>query len=537
MKRENDNHAEEEREEEEGEEEDKEDEEEEHHRKKKRKNDDVDEKNERIFDCSILMPVRNAGEWLDLAVMSILSQDCVCCEFIAVDDCSTDGSFERLIEIKKAYDDDGGGEDYEEDGSRNTIPFSSELGIGRTLNGVGVSEEEDGLVDCSVVERNVREDVNGVCGDAKRLVRKFAKFGHEMRVVKLERDEKARSGQGLALNKALNLARGEFIGEMEADDARPRDCFRKLCEALRKDSSLDAVFSKIALVGEIPGNENIGWAGMKRFETWQNSLMSSNEMANGRYLEIPAMRASGLYRRTFLEEKMNLNSKGESLRVYEDLWLINDKIIDCADAKMVPSTYHSEPHMFWPVDSSFFHRAFNAKMNCLKIPEQMYWWRQYKTQSTKVHDRCSLKQLRAAKVHYLLKKDGPLGYDALFKSSSSTTEDGNDGADNDDEEPKKLIIRVFGRGETLNSYVDDIAREIALNDDDDVDDNKNKLAIVVEKRDEMPGLPKRKRSKEVLGKNVKLARLFAFGMQKARSKILRVMQSDFDSGRLDWFVA
>jgi hypothetical protein len=54
----------------------------------------------------------------------------------------------------------------------------------------------------------------------------------------------------------------------------------------------------------------------------------------------------------------------------------------------------------------------------------------------------------------------------------------------------------------------------------------------------MPGLPKRKRSKENgLDKNTKLCRLFAFGMQKAREKILRVMRDDFDTGGLDWFVA
>jgi len=53
----------------------------------------------------------------------------------------------------------------------------------------------------------------------------------------------------------------------------------------------------------------------------------------------------------------------------------------------------------------------------------------------------------------------------------------------------------------------------------------------------MPGLPKRKRLKENLDENTKLARLFAFGMAKARAKVLRVMRDDFDAGGLDWFVA
>ncbi len=118
---------------------------------------------------------------------------------------------------------------------------------------------------------------------------------------------------------------------------------------------------------------------------------------------------------------------------------------------------------------------------------------------------------------------------------------------------------MFGRGETLNGYVDDINREIEIiqakekkkralenpaaaaaateTADASKEAYRPKLIYVVEKRDEMPGLPKRKRLKENLDENIKLARLFAFGMAKARAKVLRVMRDDFDAGGLDWFVA
>jgi len=280
---------------------------------------------------------------------------------------------------------------------------------------------------------------------------------------------------------------------------------------------------------------------------------------------------------------MNLNKEGEEgIRIYDDLWRIGDEVVDFAvsEEQRTCSSLKRNPNHWWPVDVSFLHRAFNSGMRCHKVERPMYWWRQYAKQSTKVHDRCSLERLRAAKVHYMLKEDGPLGFAALFTADGDTDAEVRDvdaladstepdssaakikNSPRGSKEQKKLIIRVFGRGETLNAYVADINREIELirakeeeehyarqkktlsattttitTTDEDDDTYQPKLLYVVEKRDEMPGLPKRKRSKENLDKNTKLCRLFAFGMQKAREKILRVMRDDFDLGGLDWFVA
>ena len=43
-----------------------------------------------------------------------------------------------------------------------------------------------------------------------------------------------------------------------------------------------------------------------------------------------------------------------------------------------------------------------AGLTAGKVPEPLYLWRQYPSQSTRTHLRCSLEQLRACKVHYLL---------------------------------------------------------------------------------------------------------------------------------------
>lgn len=540
--------------------------------------DDSDDKGQ--FDMSVLLPVHNALPHLTSCLLCLFAQEKVRLEIVIVDDSSTDGSFERIGACKRAY------EKLEE----------GEGGEWKLTEDEKEEEEEDvedGDFYANRVEIKMREEFaqleeeRGNDDMYERIVRKYCKGKrHKIILRKLERSKEVRSGQGLALNLAYSLSTCEYVAEMEADDMRPQRCFYELLNALKSREDLDATFSQISLIGDLPSSNapQEGWIGMERFRRWQNSLTcGTTEMAPGRYIEIPAMRASGCYRRSFLEKKMNLNKEGEGgIRIYDDLWRIGDEVVDFAvsEEQRTCSSLKRNPNHWWPVDVSFLHRAFNSGMRCHKVERPMYWWRQYAKQSTKVHDRCSLERLRAAKVHYMLKEDGPLGFAALFTADGDTDAEVRDvdalanssepdssaakikNSPRGSKEQKKLIIRVFGRGETLNAYVADINREIELirakekeehyarhkkpldatatitTTDEDDDTYQPKLLYVVEKRDEMPGLPKRKRSKENgLDKNTKLCRLFAFGMQKAREKILRVMRDDFDTGGLDWFVA
>lgn len=541
--------------------------------------DDSDDKGQ--FDVSVLLPVHNALPHLTSCLLCLFAQEKVRLEIVIVDDSSTDGSFERIGACKRAY------EKLEE----------GEGGEWKLTEDEKEEEEEDvedGDFYANRVEIKMREEFaqleeeeRGNDDMYERIVRKYCKGKrHKIILRKLERSKEVRSGQGLALNLAYSLSTCEYVAEMEADDMRPQRCFYELLNALKSREDLDATFSQISLIGDLPSSNapQEGWIGMERFRRWQNSLTcGTTEMAPGRYIEIPAMRASGCYRRSFLEKKMNLNKEGEGgIRIYDDLWRIGDEVVDFAvsEEQRTCSSLKRNPNHWWPVDVSFLHRAFNSGMRCHKVERPMYWWRQYAKQSTKVHDRCSLERLRAAKVHYMLKEDGPLGFAALFTADGDTDAEVRDvdalanssepdssaakikNSPRGSKEQKKLIIRVFGRGETLNAYVADINREIELirakekeehyarhkkpldatatitTTDEDDDTYQPKLLYVVEKRDEMPGLPKRKRSKENgLDKNTKLCRLFAFGMQKAREKILRVMRDDFDTGGLDWFVA
>ena len=547
--------------------------------------DDDDDDDDGQFDLSVLLPVHNALPHLTSCLVCLFAQEKVKLEIVIVDDSSTDGSFERIGLCKRAYEKLKEGEGGEWKLTENEKEEEEDVG------NEGLCDFYANKVECNLREEFAQlEEEKGNDGNEdmyERIVRKYCKGKrHKIILRKLERSKELRSGQGIALNLAYSLSTCEYVAEMEADDMRPQRCFYELLNALKSREDLDATFSQISLIGDLPSSNapQEGWIGMERFRRWQNSLTcGTTEMAPGRYIEIPAMRASGCYRRSFLEKKMNLNKEGEeSIRIYDDLWRIGDEVVDFAvsEEQRTCSSLKRNPNHWWPVDVSFLHRAFNSGMRCHKIGRPMYWWRQYAKQSTKVHDRCSLERLRAAKVHYMLKEDGPLGFAALFTADGDTNAEVRDvdaladstepdssaakikNSPRGSKEQKKLIIRVFGRGETLNAYVADINREIELirakeeeehyarqkktlsattttitTTDEDDDTYQPKLLYVVEKRDEMPGLPKRKRSKENLDKNTKLCRLFAFGMQKAREKILRVMRDDFDLGGLDWFVA
>ena len=547
--------------------------------------DDDDDDDDGQFDLSVLLPVHNALPHLTSCLVCLFAQEKVKLEIVIVDDSSTDGSFERIGLCKRAYEKLKEGEGGEWKLTENEKEEEEDVG------NEGLCDFYANKVECNLREEFAQlEEEKGNDGNEdmyERIVRKYCKGKrHKIILRKLERSKELRSGQGIALNLAYSLSTCEYVAEMEADDMRPQRCFYELLNALKSREDLDATFSQISLIGDLPSSNapQEGWIGMERFRRWQNSLTcGTTEMAPGRYIEIPAMRASGCYRRSFLEKKMNLNKEGEeSIRIYDDLWRIGDEVVDFAvsEEQRTCSSLKRNPNHWWPVDVSFLHRAFNSGMRCHKIERPMYWWRQYAKQSTKVHDRCSLERLRAAKVHYMLKEDGPLGFAALFTADGDTDAEVRDvdaladstepdssaakikNSPRGSKEQKKLIIRVFGRGVTLNAYVADINREIELirakekeehyarqkkplsattttitTTEEDDDTYQPKLLYVVEKRDEMPGLPKRKRSKENLDKNTKLCRLFAFGMQKAREKILRVMRDDFDLGGLDWFVA
>lgn len=362
-------------------------------------------------EVSVLMPCRNAMPWLALAVGSVLLQRSVRLELIAVDDSSVDGSGEFLDELAALLEEGRVGDGSDTDAAAaSAAQRAVEAAIARAERGETPETDWDrtqweACDECKVLTAHGlaaawrAQRAAGVV-DTRLVVRRVRAFGP--------------SGQGRALNAALHAARAPLVGEMESDDVRPLNTYAVLCEELLEGGSeLDGVASCVGLCG---------WEreGMQRYARWQNGLVTNEEMERGRWLEIPAMRASGLYRAGALRSV---------LCGYRDLWEmdadVNDReerdargnessglkrrrvVVDCAVPEGVDAYAAAAarpPEGWWPVDSDFWMRWFAAGLRIRKVTQELYLWRQYPAQSTRTHSRCSLERLRACKAYHLMQQ-------------------------------------------------------------------------------------------------------------------------------------
>jgi len=178
---------------------------------------------------------------------------------------------------------------------------------------------------------------------------------------------------GAALDVGLSAAAAAgapLLAHMEADDRCLQDRLARLAAALKRDPFLCAVTSRAGQFGAVT-------PGMRRYLAWQNSLLSHAELARERFVEIPALHQTGLYR-----------------------------------VEAVQAIGGYAPRGPWPVDIDFWlrwfeHDALVAPLKVAKLPRVFYRWRQHVRQATRSHGGNAaagphgLDALRAAKAHYL----------------------------------------------------------------------------------------------------------------------------------------
>ena len=388
---------------------------------------------------SVLMPCRNAMPWLPDCVASILAQEGLesdgGLELIVVDDSSTDGSREWLRGLAVALAEADAGASTSDARPQPADARSDERGAPHRRRASSppverVEEAESASMEGSIPFPPDRLETWEKEKFAPLRVAEVARRrapGNALRGLAVEAF--GPSGQGLALNLAYRHARAPLIGEMESDDLRPPRCFFELKRALEANKEWDGTTSCVRL---------IGWdrPGMKRWIEWQNAQMSPAEMANGRFLEIPALRGSGLFRRSAMErvaaeddddERRRGREEGDGenakrgddeketppgpARPYRDLWLVDGRVRDCAheaDPDYARGSRKTRrPAGWWPVDADFWQRWFAKGLVAGKVAPALYFWRQYPAQSTRTHERCSLERLRKCKAHFLVAKGGP----------------------------------------------------------------------------------------------------------------------------------
>jgi len=174
-------------------------------------------------------------------------------------------------------------------------------------------------------------------------------------------------GAARALDRALAAANAPWIGQMEADDRCAPDRFERLLAALRARPGWQGVTSRAAAFGA-------GGEGMRRYVAWQNSLLEPDEMARARFIEIPALHQTGIYRRTALQAIGGFAGRS-------------------AEGG-------------WPPDIDFWMRWFERGLAAGKVARVLYRWRQHARQATRTSPLHRLEALRRCKAHYFARGPG-----------------------------------------------------------------------------------------------------------------------------------
>jgi hypothetical protein len=192
---------------------------------------------------------------------------------------------------------------------------------------------------------------------------------HDRRVLVLDGPGR---GVGAALDLALAAAEASLVAHMEADDRCAPDRLARLAAALESDATLAGVTCRVAQFGART-------AGMRRYLDWQNGLLTHEELAAERFVEIPALHQTGLYRAAALRALGGYSPRGD-----------------------------------WPADIDVWLRWFEhdelvAPLRVAKLPRVLYRWRQHAAQSTRGGGTHALARLRACKAHYLARLVGPRG--------------------------------------------------------------------------------------------------------------------------------
>jgi GT2 family glycosyltransferase len=227
----------------------------------------------------------------------------------------------------------------------DTLPEAMESLLGQTFTNFEVVAVDDGSTD----------------GTAEQL-ESFAGRDRRVRVLR----GPAR-GLVATLNRGFAACRGALVARMDADDvASP--------ERLEAQVGLLRTRPELGLVGCLVEGAGIDGTplrpGMARYITWQNELVSPEEIARARFIESPLVHPTVLARREVLLEAVGY--------------------LDYA----------------WPEDYDLWLRLLGAGVRMAKVPRPLLLWRDHQARATRTLPSYGTDRIRALKVHHLLA--GPL---------------------------------------------------------------------------------------------------------------------------------
>lgn len=165
-------------------------------------------------------------------------------------------------------------------------------------------------------------------------------------------------GIARALSFGLDVARGEWIARMDADDVSLPGRLAAERALLLADRSLGAVGVRVELFGD----ESEGMAG---YVAWQNRAVTPEDHARAIFVEAPLCHPSTMLRREALERA---------------------------------NGWRDAP---WPEDWDLWMRLHAAGFGLAKVPRVLFRWRRSRGAVTTTDPRCARPALVRARAHHL----------------------------------------------------------------------------------------------------------------------------------------
>lgn len=200
--------------------------------------------------------------------------------------------------------------------------------------------------------------VDNHSSDNSRLVAEhFAKTDSRIRLLSEEKQ-----GVAHAMNCGLKNTAGKYLARMDADDFAHPQRLEKQVRYLQEKPGIGLVGSEVKYVSHEKNT-----AGFQRFVKWVNSFHTSEEIELNRFVEIPVVNPTLLFRKEIFET--------------------------CGGC--LPGDF--------PEDYEMLLRYLEAGVKMAKLPEPLLEWHDYSTRLTRTDERYSTEAFFRVKAKYFQK--------------------------------------------------------------------------------------------------------------------------------------
>ncbi|MEN8230994.1 MAG: glycosyltransferase [Bacteroidota bacterium] len=209
--------------------------------------------------------------------------------------------------------------------------------------------------ECILVDNNSTDGSEKIAMEWERLDSRFRLINEE------------KQGVMFASNRGCELARGQYLARMDADDRAYPERLKLQENFLNDHSEFGAVAGLVKHVGDPENTE-----GFRRFVAWSNSLRSYEEIYNRRFIEAPIVNPSAMWRRETMEQH-GLYLSGDFPEDYE-MWLRwLDRGVKIAKIPEIVLDWHDSEKRLTRTDAIYSDKSFYE----IKSKYLAKWLREY----------------------------------------------------------------------------------------------------------------------------------------------------------------